>query len=82
MLSKKIKNKIIDIASDVMSFKPRRNAKKAMVQADYDVAILKQARSYDDAPDFDDMGMPTDAFKTRTMADAVRVRLAKKNKKK
>lgn len=78
---KKIKNKAIDMMSDVLSAKPRWKAKKAMKQADYDVAILKKARSYDNAPDFDDMGMPTDAMKVRTAADAVKMRLKKKNNK-
>lgn len=82
MAYKKIKNKVVDIVSDIISVKPRWKAKKAMMQADYDVATLKKARSYDSAPDFDEMGMPTDAMKARTMADTVRMRITKKNKKK
>jgi len=41
---KKIKNKIIDVASDIMSAPARMKAKKAMIKADQDVADIKMVR--------------------------------------
>ena len=77
---KKIKNKAIDVTSDILSAKPRWNVKEDIKQSTYDTATLKKARAYDNAPDFVG-GKPTDAFKVRAMADEVRTRLKKKKKK-
>lgn len=50
-LAKALKNKVIGITSDVLSAPARYKAYKADKQATKDVALLKKARSYDNAPD-------------------------------
>lgn len=54
---------------------PFNNLKAARANRDADTLI--KARKYDDAPSFDKKGLPTDALKARTMADAVRQRRSK-----
>jgi len=76
------KEKIIDVTSDVLSAPARLKARKTMRQADSDVKILKEARAYDNAPNFNDDGSVTDAFKVRSLARGVKDRLNKKNKNK
>jgi len=49
-------------------------------RADSDFKALKKAKEYAGAPDFDDYGKPTDAFKARTVADGVKQRLTRKKK--
>lgn len=41
-------------------------------RADSARKVLKTARAYDNAPNFDDKGQPTNAFKTRVLADKIR----------
>ena len=52
-------------------------SKRAQSQATKDVATIKRARSYDNAPDFNEKGV-TDAFKARSLADEVKTRRTKK----
>jgi hypothetical protein len=70
---KKMKNKIIDVTSDVLSAVPQWKAKRAQKQADYDVKTIKRARSYDNS-------QSDEATMARTAAYMVKKRLTKKNK--
>ena len=57
-------------------------ANRAKNQADKDVAAIKLARSYDNAPNRNEDGSVSDAFKARAMADEVRDRISSKFNKK
>lgn len=52
-------------------------SKMVQVQADRDVAVIKRARSYDNAPDSANGG---DAGRTRFMANEAKERIMKKRK--
>lgn len=52
--------------------------RKTIRQVDKDVATLRGARAYDNAPNRNADGSPSDAMKARTMADEVRMRRKKK----
>lgn len=67
-----VKNKVIDVASDVLSAPAQLKYKINKAQVDSDVAGIKKAREYGNAPSFDERGMPTDAFKARSMRDAIK----------
>lgn len=67
---------MVDVPLQVANFK----ARKSMKQADSDVATIKRARSYDNAPNFNNDGSVSDAFKARSLAQDVKDRLNKKNK--
>lgn len=74
----RIKGAVIDKASDVMSAPARAYYGLKSRRSASDAKVLRQARAYDNAPNFDDKGMPTDAFKTRSVADAVRAKYTKR----
>lgn len=76
--TKAIKDKVIDKTANVISAPSRLKSKLKQKRAESDYKVLKGARSYKGAPNFDDEGRPTDAFKMRTMADAVKTRYGKK----
>lgn len=61
---KKIKNKIIDVASDIMSAPARMKAKKAMIKADQDVADIKMVREMQGV-DSSDMDWRDPLFRAR-----------------
>ncbi len=76
-LSNKIsgaKKAVVSAASDVMSAPARAYNGAKSAQASRDFNTLKRARSYDNAPNFDRLGRPSDALKARTSADEVRMR--------
>lgn len=74
----KAKNQVINTTADIISIPTKLKARKIMKQADSDVKILKLARSYDNAPDKNDDGTFTDAYKARSLARDVKERLSKK----
>lgn len=61
---KKVKDKVIDVASDIMSAPARMKAKKAMVKADQDVADLKMVREMKSV-DSSDMDWRDPLFRAR-----------------
>lgn len=69
---KKVKNKVIDVASDVMAAPAMIKAHNKMKQADKDVATLKLARGYDNS-------QSDNAVMARTAANFVRDRIKKEN---
>lgn len=73
-----LKKKVIGVTSDILSAPARMKANRVIKQADSDVKILKEARAYDNAPNFNDDGSVTDAFKVRSLASDVKDRLKKK----
>lgn len=70
---KKILNKGKDVASTALSYAvTNRIASEARTRkADSLTKLVKQARSYDGAPNFNDDGSVTDAFKVRSVKDGV-----------
>jgi len=74
----KMKNGVINATANVLSAPAQLNAKRNMLRADADTKALKTARSYDNAPDFNDDGSVTDAFKARMVAEEVKQRLKKR----
>ena len=77
---KTIKQGVIGATSDVLSAPAKLKAIRSKQQADSDVSTLKTARSYKSAPSMSSNGMPTDAFKARSLAFDVKDRLASKGK--
>lgn len=71
---KGIKKSFANKASGVLSSPARAYYGLKTMRAKSEANVLRQARSYDGAPDFNDKGMPTDAFKVRTVADSVRAK--------
>lgn len=69
-----------DFTANIISAPAQIRAKRSMRQADSDVATLKRARSYDNAPNHNNDGTLSDAFKARSLAQDVKDRLNKKNK--
>lgn len=65
-------NKISETASKMMSWPWRKYGEYKGWKYDLAKKTLKEVRKNSDAPDFDEKGVPTPTFKTRTMADAVR----------
>lgn len=64
----KVKNAVIDKTSDVLSAPTRAYYGLKEKQANSDANVLKKARQYDNAPNTPG----SDAFKMRSMADAIR----------
>lgn len=79
--ARKIGSAITNVASDIMSAPARMKAKSQINQDTQDVKILKRAPMYDDAPNFDDAGAPTDALKARTAAAVVKDKVTARNSK-
>lgn len=76
------KSKIIDVASDVLSAKNRLASKRKEQKYNVMADTIRGARAYDNAPDFDNKGKVTDAYKTRFMADVYKDELRKERNKK
>lgn len=74
-----IKKKIIDVASDVLSAPARAYYGVKSMRANSDADAIQRARKYDGAPDYNNDGSVTDAFKARSAADAARERTIKRN---
>mgnify|MGYP001312208554 CR=1 FL=1 len=78
MYMKGLKKMAIDKTSDAMSVIPRFKAKQAIKRADEEVGIIKKARLYKDAPDFDWKGNPNkEAMVARNNLEDVKYRLKK-----
>ena len=73
-----IGKKVVGVASNVISAPQQFGAWKAKNRADSDVNILKKARGYDNAPDWNKDGSLSDAQKMRSAAKDVKKRLLKK----
>ena len=69
-----------DFTANLISAPAQIRAKRAMKQADKDVATIKRARSYDRAPSYDDKGI-TNAGMARSLAQDVKDRVSKRYKK-
>lgn len=67
-----LKRKTTDAASDILSGPTRFRQSIRKRGFDMDRAKLIRARSYDNAPDYDETGNITDAFKARALAKDVR----------
>jgi len=73
---KNIKDKVVDITSDVISLPARLKSKNMIKQSNKDIAIIKKARLYKDVPDFDYKGNPQkEAINARINLDEVKRRL-------
>lgn len=77
-LADRIKGKVIDKTSDVLSFPKRFKEDRRVKRFNKTADILKQTRKYKGMPDFDAKGRATDALKMRTIADTLKARLNKK----
>ena len=66
-LGKKIKNAVVSAVATPLTF----NSDRRKTRFDRDAKTLKDARAYDNAPNFDDKGA-TPAYKARFMAEVVR----------
>jgi hypothetical protein len=77
---KKMKSKVVDMTSDVLSARPQWQARKAAKQADRDVSTIKYARQFPkSANSFNENGV-TKAGMARAAVDEVKSRLARKKK--
>ena len=79
-LARKVKEKAVDITSDVLSAPARAYYGVKANRANADADVIKKARDYDNAPDWTNEGEVSDAQKTRFMAKLAKERLTKKNK--
>jgi len=79
---KKVGGVVNDVASDVISAPQRMYQGARARRFANEAKIIKQARDYDNAPDMDAKGNPTDAFKTRTVAQGIRTYYKNQNKQK
>jgi len=79
---KKIKNKIVDVTSDVLSAVPQWKSYKSKQQADRDVAVIKNHRGYPKkgVNQFDENGMVTAYGKSLSAYNEVKSRVTKKKK--
>lgn len=78
-IAKALKKKVIGVTSDIISAPARYKAYKSGVQANKDVALLKRARAYDNAPSYTESGV-TEAGMARSLAQDVKDRLTGKYK--
>lgn len=62
--------------SNIIEALPGSNTRRGN-KAQKDTETIKRARSYDNAPNFDDSGNVTDAFKARSLSDEVKKRRMK-----
>lgn len=72
----KVKSNIIDKASDILSAPSRIASSIRKSASDSDYKVLKAAQGYKGAPNFNDDGSVTGAFKTRSVASGIRKRLS------
>lgn len=71
---KGVKKAVIGTTSDVLSAPARAYHGAKGARATREAGILRKARGYKGAADFDSKGDPTDALKYRTAADVIRSR--------
>lgn len=64
------------VVSNLMPSTVMNKAKGKKAGADADT--IRKARSYGNAPNFNDDGSPTDAFKARSLSEGVKIRRMKK----
>lgn len=67
-LNSKLGKKVVDVTSDVLSAPKRAYLGVQTAKNNADTKVLKSARAYNNAPDWNEDGTPTDAFKTRSLA--------------
>ena len=72
--AKALKEKVGSAVGAAMSLPATLKAKRL----DRDISTIKTARAYDKAPDMNDDGMPSQAFKARAMSRAVKQKYLKK----
>ena len=77
---KKAKDKIIDVASDIMSAPARMKAKKAMIKADQDVADIKMVREMKNV-DSSDMDWRDPLFRARANVSGLKFEAEYANKR-
>jgi len=78
MKTNKAKNKIVDVASDVLSAPARVYYGHKSRKANTDAYILGKARATAGAPDFNDDGSVSDAFKAREVSETIKDRIRSK----
>jgi len=78
---KKAGKTVINATANLISAPAQIKAAMAQSQANSDVATIKRARSYDNAPNFNNDGTVSDAFKARSLANDVTDRLKAKAQK-
>lgn len=72
--------RITDRVSDVLSAPARIKSALKQRRSKIDYLRIKRARSYGNAPDFNEDGTVSDAFKARSLSREVKNRLTKKKK--
>lgn len=70
--SKALKKKVTGAVGSALSIPSRVKYGLKGQRASSAANVLKQARKYDNAANFDSSGMPTDAFKVRSVAQGIR----------
>ena len=70
----------IGVTASALSAPQRVKSMMVSSRADSDVRVIKRARAFDDAPNFNLDGSVTDAFKARSVSWGVKERLKRKNK--
>lgn len=73
-----IRKKSINATANVLSAKAQIKSKLSRMRSDADVKAIKRARAYDDAPNYDSKGRPTEAFKARSVAESVKRRIRRR----
>lgn len=73
-----VKKALINKTSDVLSAPARAYHGAKAMRSNNEADILRTARDYDNAPDYDDEGNATDARKYRSAAETIRSKHAKK----
>jgi uncharacterized membrane protein YebE (DUF533 family) len=74
----KVEDKAIGALGSALALPAQAYNGYKRMKSDSAANVLKLARSYKGAPDYDSKGNVTDAFKVRTVADSVRRRLTGK----
>ena len=75
-----IRKAAINTSAAVISAPARIKSIRSQETADKDFGTLRAERGYKGAPDFEDNGMPSEAFKVRSYAKEVKSKLISKKK--
>lgn len=78
--AKRVKKKAIKTASDVMTAPKRFKVNRKIKSDSRKLSTIRDARAFDNAPDFNSDGTVTKAFKTRTMSRKFLDDFRKRNK--
>lgn len=78
--SRQMMRGVINTASKVMSAPHRAYYGLKKSRAESEAKVLREAKMYDNAPNFDEKGNPTNAYKARFMAKMIKDKYKKKKK--